>query len=189
MHNTPRYPGIFLLIMCCMVIFVSSCSSIDTRPTSTQPDIPINIGDTLYTYHGHHNGISAVAWSPDGKLIASASFDKTVQVWNALTGQLYSVYRGHSNWVTAVAWSPDGKYIASAGFDKTVQIWEALTGRHILTYYGHSDVVTDVKWSPNGMYLASTSYDKTVRIWNIGNNDTTTTDLVYRGHSDWVMTD
>src|SRR6266487_7088454 len=170
MHNTRKYPCIFLLIMCCILIFVTSCSSVDTGSDSAHHSLSITVGSTLYTYHGHHNGITAVAWSPDGKLIASASFDKTVQVWNALTGQLYSVYRGHSNWLTAVAWSLDGKLIASAGFDKTVQIWDALTGRHILTYYGHSDVVTDVKWSPGGNSIASTSYDKTVRVWNIGTN-------------------
>src|SRR5215472_11775160 len=137
MHSTRRNPAIFLLLMCCILIFISSCSTIDSS-TAVQSDISTPVGGTLYTYRGHHNGIAAVAWSPNGKYIASAGFDKTVQVWNALTGQLYTVYRGHTNWVTAVSWSPDGKYIASAGFDKTVQIWEALTGRHILTYHGHS---------------------------------------------------
>jgi WD40 repeat protein len=67
--------------------------------------------------------VSAVAWSPDGKRIASAS--REMQVWNAVNGRKIITYQGHSNSVYAVAWSPDGKHIASASADKTVQVWEA----------------------------------------------------------------
>jgi len=97
MHNTRRYPRIFLFIICCIALIVTSCSFVNTSTDSPSHTFPTTIGSTLYTYHGHHNGVSAVAWSPDGKLIASASYDKTVQVCNALNGQLDSVYRRHSN--------------------------------------------------------------------------------------------
>ena len=66
-----------------------------------------------YTYRGHSSSVYAVAWSPDGKRIASGSDDKTVQVWDAANGGHVFTYRGHSNLVYAVAWSPDGKRIAS----------------------------------------------------------------------------
>jgi eukaryotic-like serine/threonine-protein kinase len=85
-------------------------------------------GKQVYTYHGHvglQNVVSAVAWQPDGKRIASGSTDKTVQVWDATTGKHVYAYRGHSGTVYAVEWSPDGGRIASGSADTTVRIWQA----------------------------------------------------------------
>src|SRR3974377_2443157 len=105
MDNRRRHPGIFLLIMCCIGIFISSCSPVATPSASIQSSIATPGGGTLYPYRGHHNGISAVAWSPDGKYIASAGFDKTVQVWEAFTGRHILTYYGHSAVVADVNWS------------------------------------------------------------------------------------
>ena len=83
-------------------------------------------GTTLLTYGGHSKRVHDVAWSPNGRLLASASRDKTVQVWEANTGKLRLTYGGHSKRVYAVVWSPDGRFLASASDDKTVQVWEAV---------------------------------------------------------------
>ena len=79
----------------------------------------------VITYHGHSSYIFSIAWSPDGKRIASGSKDGTVQVWDATSGRHIFTYRGHTASVKAVVWSPDGSYIASAGDDHTVQVWTA----------------------------------------------------------------
>src|SRR5258708_5400588 len=120
---------------------------------------------TLYTYHGHTSIITGVAWSPDGKRIASASQDETVQVWDATTGDNVLTYRGHTGTVTALAWSPDGVHIASASQDGAVQLWNATTGAYMYTYHGHAGPVNAVAWSPDGRYIASGSDDHQVQIW------------------------
>jgi len=145
-------------------------------PTSTHSPTPI------FTYRGHSGPVTSVAWSPDGKHIASASVDGTVQVWDATTGSDALIFRGGSALVTyyidssrtsnpvpvwSVAWSPDGKYIASAGQDHAVHVWEAIEGgRTHVTYNGHSDDVDSAKWSPDGTHIASGSADRTVQVWD-----------------------
>jgi len=66
-----------------------------------------------------------VAWSPDGKRIASGGDDSTIQMWDAATGSTIFTYHGHTNLVWAVAWSPDGKHIVSGSEDYTAQVWQA----------------------------------------------------------------
>ena len=125
-------------------------------------------GSNLLIYRDHFYFVTAVAWSPDGKKIASASADTNVQVWNVATGTNILTYRGHSTKVNAVAWSPDGTRIASASDDRTVQVWDATTGETIFTYRGHAKEISSVTWSPNGTRIASAGYDATVHVWNVG---------------------
>ena len=118
---------------------------------------------------GHTDGVRSIAFSPDGKTLASGSWDDTVRLWNVETREHQRTLKGHTDWVESVAFSPDGKLLASGSLDKTVHLWDAVTGRHLETLTGHTAGVKSVAFSPNGDTLASGGFDKTVRLWNTDN--------------------
>ncbi|MGC9528217.1 MAG: protein kinase domain-containing protein [Limnospira sp.] len=120
-----------------------------------------------HTLAGHRDAVTSVAFSPDGKTLASGSQDLTIEIWKADAGKRWYTLTGHENWVTSVAFSPDGQTLASGSRDKTVEIWDLKKGKRWYTLVGHGDVVEGVAFSPDGQTLASASRDKTVEIWDL----------------------
>ncbi|KAI9779021.1 MAG: hypothetical protein M1816_003781 [Peltula sp. TS41687] len=120
----------------------------------------------LQTLEGHSGPVWAVVFSPDGKQLASASWDSTIRLWDAATGAALQMLEGHSDLVEAVVFSPDGKQLASASSDKTIRLWDAATGAALQMLEGHSGPVEAVVFSPDGKQLASASSDNTIRLWD-----------------------
>ena len=160
----------------------TSTRAFNATPAASPTSLPV--GTTVFTYRGHPARVSALAWSPNGKHIASASDDMVVQICDGSTGATTLTYRGHSAEVYAVAWSPDGKYIASAGADHMVHVWNAVTGKRIFIYRGHSDAVNALTWSPDSRHIASASDDHTVHVLDAATGRHA---LIYAGHSAGVL--
>jgi eukaryotic-like serine/threonine-protein kinase len=129
---------------------------------------------------GHTAIVESAAFSPDGKIIVTASDDKTIRLWDAATSRQILLLNGHTGRVNFAQFSPDGGRLVSASADKSVRIWDAATGREALLLSGHAGTVNSARFSPDGSRVVSASGDQTARIW-----DTTTGRemTVLKGHS------
>ncbi|KAH0555986.1 hypothetical protein GP486_006074 [Trichoglossum hirsutum] len=123
----------------------------------------------MHKLEGHSDSVRTVAYSPDGRLVASGSCDGTIRLWDDITGLAVRSLEGHSGWVESVAFSPDGRLVASGSADRTIRLWDTTTGATVRRLEGHSDWVWAVAFSPDGRLVASGSSDGTIRLW-----DTTT---------------
>src|SRR5947209_5358994 len=104
---------------------------------------------------GHRDGIFCVAFSPDGRVLASASRDGTVKLWDFRTGKEVRTIKGHTGNVLRLAFAPDGRRLATGGADHTVRLWDISNGQELSCLRGHANWVAGVAFSPDGRRLAS----------------------------------
>ncbi len=120
----------------------------------------------------HPAAVSAIAFSPDGKTIASGAWDQTVRLWNVADGKEIRSFTGHHGEVECVAFAPNGKSIASGGWDKTVRLWDAADGRELRRFGPHADGVLCLAFAADGKTLASGNMDRTgkegtLHLWDV----------------------
>ena len=150
-------------------ILPSDLNNID-RPYTVEAESMLR---TAFLYNsavlnGHTNNVTSASFSPDGKKIVSASWDKTIRIWDVETGKQIGVAtENHTSFVSYATFSPDGKKIISASDDRTIRIWDAETGEQIgEPLEGHTDFINSASFSPDGKKIVSAADDRTIRIWD-----------------------
>jgi WD40 repeat protein len=123
--------------------------------------------------------VISVAFSLDGKLLATGCEDNTARLWEVATGKEVVAFRGHEKGVMAVAFSPDGRLLATGSDDNTARLWGVATGKEVVAFRGHEKGVMAVAFSPDGKLLASGSDDGTARLWEVASGKEI---AVLRGH-------
>ena len=141
-------------------------------PDGQRIAVASSIGIYLATPHDltlipTRSGVVSVAFSPDGKILASVAWGDPILLWDVETREIIATLEGHTDDVNSVAFSPDGKTLATGDRDNTILLWDVETREIIATLEGHTDDVNSVAFSPDGKTLASGSGDGTVLLWDV----------------------
>jgi hypothetical protein len=116
---------------------------------------------------GHKDLVYDLAFSPDGKVLATCGYDRLIKLWDVATGKELNTLKDHSDTIYGVAFSPDGQWLASGAADRAVKIWEVATGKRLHTLGEATDWIYAVAWSPDGQRVAAAGVDKSIRVWQV----------------------
>jgi WD40 repeat protein len=153
-------------------------------------NVPDNRYDKVHEriFSGHDSAVYSVVFSPQevGQILASASTDWTIKLWELSTGEVLRTLEGHTHAVMSVAFSPqiNQRVIASGSFDRTVRLWNLNNGECFRIFQGHTQPVFSVTFSPNGKTIASGSFDSTIKLWSVSTSECL---LTLQGHSNRVF--
>lgn len=138
----------------------------------------------LHTLKGHTAHLLFVQFSPDGEMLATASSDMTIRLWDAATGALCKTLKAHANWVRAVQFSPDGRTMLSGCSDYTIRLWDWRSGLVLRTWMGYSNWIWGAKFSHDRKTIACAGGDQTLRLWDVATGKCVQT---IGGHTTWIL--
>ena len=141
-------------------------------------------GECLATLTEHQSWVRSIAFSPHRQILASASGDHTIKIWNYYTGECIKTYTGHTNSVYSVAFSPQGEILVSGSGDRTVKLWDCKTHTCIKTLHKQTNEVCCVAVSPDNQTIACVSLDQTMRLWDYHSGQCLRT---WQGNTDWAL--
>ena len=144
----------------------------------------LETGTCTQTIRGMHaDWVLSVAYSPDGRRVATGCRDSSIKVWDAMTGDLLQTNQYHVGRVNSVVFSPDNQLLASAGSDKAIYIYDLNSNQVVHKLSGHEDAIRTICFNSSGEFLVSGSYDNSIKLWDIVNGNIVST---LSGHSSWV---
>ncbi|MBW4681387.1 MAG: DUF4365 domain-containing protein [Microcoleus vaginatus WJT46-NPBG5] len=153
-----------------VALFIDLCKQTMKEKSKTtkskQQTIPIGF-KLRHKFQEEEGCIKDIAWAPDGRMLAIAFLNNTIQICDIEDGKTIWVLSGSSSQINSIAWSPDGQTLASGCCDTTIWLWNIKTGKRRRQLKGHADWVCKVSWSPDGNTLASSSRDQTIRLWDM----------------------
>lgn len=158
----------------CAIAFAADGSKFATGGGAPTEDGEIKIFDSAGKFiseikNGHSDTVFGVAFSPDGKLLATCAADKFVKVFEVPGGKIAKSFEGHTHHVMGVGWTPDGKKLASCGADNFVKVWDYEKGEKLRDMPGHTKQVTQLFFVGKTPQFLTVSGDATVRMWNADN--------------------